>query len=251
MKRNGFCGLGMLVVLLVFGFILMGCDTGNGTGNGIVIPEAKTPSIINGYYGVTSDGKTLELLITVPSASKAISKLARAVIWEENCPYTLKVDGVVISTGTIKNTDGNMTFVPSDSSTVTPTFDNTGVITRISVTKADGTTYSGDTYESKDFFYCIGAPTSYTASFIKTKFEGMTPEQVHEYCWSHSQYFSYPDSDSGNWEEIKVFGRSYKCPETLINSVGARLEGKVSAWDSYTHSEYGLIMFYVSRIPFD
>jgi hypothetical protein len=247
MKKNGFYGLGLLVVLLAFGFILMGCDTGNGHSDS----WAKTPSIINGYYGVTSDGKTIELLTTIPSASKAISGLARAVIWEENCSYTLKVDGVVISTGTIKNTDGNMTFVPSDSSTVTPTVDSTGVITRISVTKADGTTYSGDTYESKDFFYCIGAPTSYTAGFIKTKFDGMTPEQVYEYCWNNSQYFNYPDSDSGNWEKIKAFGRSYKCPETLINSVGARLEGKVSVWDSYTHSENGLIMFYVSRIPFD
>jgi hypothetical protein len=79
----------------------------------------------------------------------------------------------------------------------------------------------------------------------------MTPEEVHQYCWDHSDYFDYPESEAGKWDEIVAFGLLYRCPQATLDSVAERLSSKVSAWDCYTHSEYGRIMFYVSRIPFD
>jgi hypothetical protein len=59
MKNNSFLILGMLIVLLAFGLVLTGCDTGNEGGNG-----GGTPTAITGTWtGIGQNGNHLTLTI--------------------------------------------------------------------------------------------------------------------------------------------------------------------------------------------
>jgi hypothetical protein len=242
MKRKVFF-VAMLGVVWYFGLVVVGCDNGNGGGDGII-----TPNIINGYYGVTSDGKTIEVIFT-PSPS---NRNASRSITVYNS-YVIKIDGVVVSVGTVTNTGGTITFTPTDGSTVTPTL--TGeVLDSISVTSSDGITYSADMNEAADFYYSIGAATYMTLAECQALINGKTPEQVYQYCWGNTELFlDDPDDAAGTFDDMVAFGRSHSCPDAEISRVAKELNsGKISGVGCYSYSENGYtynIMFFVSKVP--
>jgi hypothetical protein len=242
MKKNGFIS-GMLAVLLTFVFALTGCPTGNGdpdtpplAGDGI-----STPAVINGYYGVTDDGKTIQIVIT-PSGNQNVSK---SIKWTNHDVYTAYVDGQVVSKGTITASGGSILFAPSDGSSVNITGDS------IVITTSGGTTYNGDIIPAADYYYCIGATTDYTKNEINTLFSGETPEEVYNFCsTTGASHFDYPDTVEGTWENIKAFAKLQGCDDSMVSKIAKELDSNVSAWDYYYTNKYNSnVMFYIARLP--
>jgi hypothetical protein len=215
----------------------MGCDHGDGEGG-----ENGTPNVINGYWGVTDDGKNIEIVIT-PSVSSSVAKAAN---WSTGDSYIAKVDGAVVSRGTIVASGGSISFTATDGSSVNIT--GNGIVIKSSA----GTTYSGTIVPAQDYFYCIGASTDYTQSEIASQFSGKTPEGVYNYCSTTGYYhFDRPETEEGTWEEIKAFGKKYACPNGVIADIGNTLNvnGNVSAWGYYKHPDGYNIMFYIAKVP--
>jgi hypothetical protein len=242
---------GMALGLVVLSTVFMGCKnpSGGGTDPGIV-----RPNVINGYYGVTADGKTIEVIVTPSSSSNVLSNtnVSRSVTYTVSNAYVIKIDGIVVSSGTVDNTGGTITFTPTDGSIINSSPSSGGVLTSISVTSS-GVTYSASMHEAIDFYYAIGAATTYTLAECKALMAGKTPEEVYAYCWSAGETFFDPDSDSGTFDEIVAFGRSNDCPDTEISRVSKDLNsGKISGMGSYSHVVSGItynVMFYVSKVP--
>jgi hypothetical protein len=241
------------IVLFAGTTLILSCshDEGGLAGHSESGPKTYTsvaggvqnPKSIKGYYGVTSDGKTIEVIIGSNSRS------VRSVIGTIITHYEINVAGVVVSRGTVVNDDGNITFTPSDGSTVTPTVSN-GEITAITIQSADGySSYSGPTFESRDYFYGIGAGTDFTESQIENMIRGKTPKDVYDYCWTQASHFDDPESTAGTFAELTAFGQLYACPVTVIDGIADALDGNVSAVGWYNDGETN-IMYYVSRIPF-
>jgi hypothetical protein len=237
MKKRGFFVF-LFSMMLSFGLAFVSCDHGGG-GSG---SENGTPNVINGYWGVTDEGKNIEIIVT-PSVS---SSAARASNWSTGDSYVATVDGEVVSRGTIVASGGSISFTSTDGSSVNITGND------IVITSSTGTTYSGTIVPAQDYFYCIGAITDYTQSEIVSFFSGKTPEQVYNYCsTTGSNHFSWPDTEKGTWEEIKAFGKEYSCPNGVIADIGNTLNvnGNVSAWGYYRYPDGYNIMFYVAKVP--
>jgi hypothetical protein len=247
MKNNKFFISGMLVVLLAFAFVLTGCPTGTSGGDDDLYtpPPAEngisTPAVINGYYGVTDDGKTIQIVIT-PSGSK---NAGRAIVWSAGDTYTAYVNGKVVSQGTVVASAGVIAFASSDGSTVNITGKT------IVIKTGNGTTYNGNITPAADYYYCIGTTTTYKESEINTLFSGKTPEQVYNYCSTTGVYhFDYPRTETGTWEEMKKIAKEEECPDTIVSAIAKKLDSNVSAWDYYYADKYNSnVMFYIARLP--
>jgi hypothetical protein len=237
MKKSGLFVF-LFSMMLSFGFVFVSCDHGGG-GDG---NENGTPNVINGYWGVTNDGKNIEIVIT-PSVS---SSVVRAVNWSTGDYYVAKVDGVVVSRGTIVASGGSISFTATDGSSVNIT--GSGIV----INSSAGTTYSGTIVPARDYFYCIGASTDYTKSEIDSSFTGKTPEEVYNYCsTTGSHHFDWPETQEGTWKEMKALGKRNACPNGVIADIGNTLNvnGNVSAWGYYRHPDGYNVMFYIAKVP--
>jgi hypothetical protein len=246
-KKHGLF-IGFTVVLMTVFFIFTGCDNGSTGGN-----EITRPTVFNGYYGVTTTGETIEIIISTPVSANILHSngLSRSVNWSASSPYEIKIDGVVVSRGTCTNNNGKIGFSPTDGSTIAVT-GYTGMVPKINVTK-NGTTYSSSTLkEAVDFFYGIGASTYMTESQMRTNFSGKTPEQIYQWCINNTSYFpDYPDQRAGTFDTMVAFGNEYSCPIAQINRVTDEINsGNISGWGFYVHPQYGNIIYGISRIPF-
>ncbi|MDR1576160.1 MAG: hypothetical protein LBS37_09165 [Treponema sp.] len=244
MKNSTFFVSGMAALLLTFVFALTGCPTGGG-GDGSTSTQPtqegiSTPEVIDGYYGVTNDGKTIKIVITSPGSTGA----GKAIDWSKTNNYTAYVDGKVVSRGTVIASGGSIEFKQKDGGAVNITGD------AITITDG-GTTYSGSVTAAKDYYYCIGSTTTYTESQINSLFTGQTPEQIYNYCSTTGSYnFDYPDVEEGNWEDMKAFGKQYGCPDSVVSDIAKKLNDTVSAWGYYHSAQYNSnIMFYIARVP--
>jgi hypothetical protein len=242
--------IGFAVVLMTVFFIFTGCDTGGGGGD----DEIVRPAIFDGYYGVTTTGETIEIIISTPVSANIIqlNRFPRSVNWSVSSTYEIKINGVVVSRGTCTNNNGKIGFSPTDGSAIDVT-GYTGMVPMVTVIK-DGVTYSSSTLkEAVDFFYGIGASTYMTESQMRTNFSGKTPEQIYQWCISHTSYFpDYPEQRTGTFDDIVAFGNEYSCPIAQINRVTNEINsGSISGWGFYVHPQYGNIIYGISRIPFN
>ena len=237
MLKKRLFGLITLMVGVMLIFTLMGCGGGGG-GGGIVRPDQ-----INGYYGVTAAGNIIEVILE-DGTTLTINYSGK--------DYVIKIDGVEKSKGTASKTGSTITFTPSDGSTVNNVNLNyNGDPTGLSVTKAnDGKTYTAQTIvTSSDYFYAIGGPTSRTEADIKNNFlTAKTPAQIKTYLVSN--LIDY-DSEEGTFDEIAAFGKFWKCPNSELSRISEEMNsGKFYGIGYYKHSQYGNIVYCVSRLPF-
>jgi hypothetical protein len=96
---------GMLITALTLELVLIGCptETGNTGSTNNTGNNGETASI--SYTSTTDDGKKIDLIITKPSEPRVI------VILPIGSTYVLKIDGVVVSKGTvITGEDGLVRF---------------------------------------------------------------------------------------------------------------------------------------------
>lgn len=242
MKKSGLFVF-LFSMLLSFGLVFVSCDhDGGGDDGGGGGGGGGTPNVINGYWGVTDDGKNIEIVIT-PSAS---SSVARALDWSTGDSYVAKVDGKVVSRGTIVASGGSILFTSTDGSSVNIT--GNGII----IDSSGGTRYNGTIVPARDYFYGIGASTDYTQSQIVSFFSGKTPEEVYNYCSTiGSIHFDWPETKEGTWKEMKAFAKGYACPDGVIDDIGNTLNknGNVSAWGYYKHPDGYNVMFYIAKVP--
>jgi len=229
--------LGIVAAALLFGVSVVGCDDDKGS--------IETPVILNGYYGVTSDGKTLEIIIKEGTAQN-IAVASRMVIWGANNTYQIRVNGVVVSSGTATKTGESISFVPTDGSSVdVNSFSNDALA--ISVTPPDGIApISATTIPAKDYYYAIGGPINKTREQLQADFAGKTPELIYNTYFKLVDGYDY---DAGTWEFICDFGKYYQCPDSELSRVAKEMNaGNISGVGYYKHKEYGNIVYYISKI---
>jgi len=228
MKTNRFLALAAIFGLaLAFTF---SCSSDDGGDSGEIV----RPNVIDGYYGVTFDGKTIEVLVN----------------WSTSNAYTIKVDGSSVSQGTATNSGGIMTFTPSDNSAVTVTgYAEGGEAPLVSVENS-GTTYTAQTMSTaSDYYYCVGAATGQSSLQIQQLFAGKTPEQIYSYYLSNPQYFDDYDAEEGTFDEIVEFAQYWKCPNSELSRISNEMNsGKFFGVGYYTHPQYGNIVFFISKI---
>ncbi|MDR2746388.1 MAG: hypothetical protein LBB77_02980 [Treponema sp.] len=222
------------------GWTEAGGDEGGGGSGGLVTE----PEVINGFYGVTTDGRTIEIIIT--------SRGSKTVFSTGNS-YVVKIDGREVSRGTVTASNGSLVFNSINGSSVSSI--DTMSPGAITITASGGTVYSGKVVEAEDYYYCIGAPTNASKSEIEQVLarETRTPEDVYIYCTTGhgtDMFFDWPETKTGSWEEMKIFAKKYGAPDSVIYNIAKVLKGKVSAVDWYHWSSEGYnIMFYISRMP--
>lgn len=227
---------------------LAGCDDDSGDGG------RTSPEVINGFYGVTSNGKTIEIVITPRSSGSALSSrsVTATIKYTTGDDYFVYIDRVKVSSGTITVTaeNGTINFTSNDGSTVSSiTATAPGTIT---VTPSGGSAYSGQVVAAQDHYYCIGAATYASKAEIENVFSGKTPEQVYTYCSTTgtSMFLDWPESNAGTWNEIVSWAKGYAAPDYVISGIAKELTGKVSAVGWYRWASEGYnIMFYISRVP--
>ena len=233
-SRNFF--LGIIAVSLLFGMLIVGCEDEKDS--------IETPVVINGYYGVTSDGKTLEIIIKEGTA-KNIAVTSRMVTWGANNTYEIKINGKVVSSGTASKTGESITFTPSDGSSVTVDSYTSGA-PNISVSNGENT-YKAKTVVAQDYYYAVGGPVDKTLAQLRNDFAGKTPETIY------NTYFYLVDGydwDAGTWEYICEFGKFYQCPDSELSRVAKEMNaGNISGVGYYTHKQWGNIVYYVSKVP--
>jgi hypothetical protein len=248
MKKNIWKLTGIIAIGVVIGFGLAGCDNGSGVGGGGIT----TPEVINGFYGVTSDGKTIEIVITPKSSNSTLFSKSAVSRWTTGDDYFVYIDRVKVSGGTITVTAENdsITFVSNDGSSVSSI--TTTAPGNITITPNGGTAYSGKVVAAEDHYYCIGAATDASKAEILSVFSGKTPEEVYRWCSTYgtSMFLDYPESKAGTWNEIVLWGKGYGAPDYVISGMAEELKGKVSAVGWYRWASEGYnIMFYISRVP--
>jgi hypothetical protein len=131
----------MLAIVVAFG-IGTGCDIGVGgkvhndqtyTNDDGENNTGETTSIT--YTSLTPDGKAIELIITKPPENRAVVTLPNG------STYVLKIDGVVVSKGTvITGGDGKAVFTSEKGYTFTAEIGDDAVAILDTVTMDDGTT---------------------------------------------------------------------------------------------------------------
>ena len=218
--------------------LIVGCDDNKDS--------IETPVIFNGYYGVTDDGDTLEIIIKEGTA-KNIAVTSRMVTWGANNTYEIKINGKVVSKGTASKTGESITFTPSDGSSVSvDSFNNDAL--GVSVTPAGGVgVIKANTIAAKDYYYAIGGPINKTREQLQTDFAGKTPEQIYNAYFKLVDGYDY---DAGTWDYICDFGKSYQCPDSELSRVAKEMNaGNISGVGYYTHKQWGNIVYYVSKIP--
>jgi hypothetical protein len=146
-------GLGILVISLVFGMTVVGCDSGSGGGGGGTSTTSYTYT--RGMYVMTIT-KTNSAKSIYPSLDYENSPLVRAVLSAgETATYTLKYDGKVKSSGQVKvivGTDNAATFTPaSGKPPFTGTFSDENMLEiPAPITLDDGTTAELNSMDKAD-----------------------------------------------------------------------------------------------------
>jgi len=230
LKKNLFGMITLMAGVMLVLTLSLGCNNGGGD-DGIV-----RPNIINGYYGVTNDGKTIEVIIE-DGVTLTVDDYA-------NKTYVIKVDGVEKSKGTVTKSGSTITFTKSTGDNVS------GIITSGSLASLTvGSITSITMVTSRDHFYCIGGPTSQSEEQIKQNFlTGKTPTQIKSYLETYLNDYDY---DEGAFDYIIEFGKSYNCPNKELTRISEEMNsGKFYGVGYYKHKEYGNIVYCVSRLPF-
>jgi hypothetical protein len=223
-----------IAIILLIALALIGCSSPSGSDDGI------TPPSLDGFYGTTDDGKTIEILISSSALNAA---------WSTGNYYVAKINDAIVSRGTIVASPGSISFTQTSGGTVSSiNIIGSGAII---ITDGGGTTYSGNVKAAEDYYYCIGATTSLTQSQIASNFTGKTPEDIYAWCSGPgSSYFDWPETREGTFADIVAFGKEYLAPDSVLSQVATDLNGRVSAWGYYYYSQSGQnCMFYVARTP--
>jgi hypothetical protein len=247
----------LLAVALVFGLGFAGCSDDSGGGGGGAPDITTPPAQINGFYGVTSGGKTIQVIIT-PAVS--LSTQTRTVSWALTNTYQIKVAGIVVSQGTITNISGTIEFTPTDGSTVTATPGGIGLISAITVVTGSGTSYNGSCAESTDYYYMMAGGTTYTKSDWDDFCKSMSPGALYDYCMAHTEMFGDGVIKAGTWEEVAEFGiesglqsgNDRNQLETTISQIRDTLNSEAYAIGFFPLDStyiYKGGVFYVSRLP--
>lgn len=238
-KLSGTMTLPVGVMLI---FCLIGCSNdGGGSSSSNESGGVVKPTVINGYYGVTADGKTIEVIIT-PTAHNVNVDFGTA----NN--YVIKIDGVEKSKGTVTKSGSAIVFTASDGSAVNAAINSNGDLTSLSVTKSGATYTAASMVTSSDYFYAIGGPTNQSEKQIKEDFLGGTPTQIKNYLYTHLGDYDYHE---GTFDEIMAFGKSWKCPDKELSQISKEMNsGSFYGIGYYKHSQYGNIVYCVSRLPF-
>jgi len=231
--KNVFRWVGIIALVAVIGFSFAACKDDEEEA------AVVAPTVINGYYGVTANGESMEVIIT--PASRA------TVEWASQNTYSIRVDGTEVSKGTAVKSGSVITFTSTDGSAViVGSYDADGS-PKVSVTK-DGKTYTAQTMvTSSDYYYAYGAPTSDSYDKIQSNFKGKTPKQIYDQYLKNSD----GDGDWGTWDYIVQFAGFYECPNSELSRISSEMNsGKISGTGYYTHSSFGNIVYYVSRISY-
>jgi hypothetical protein len=222
MTKNMFFA-GLLVIAAAFGMLVAGCDNDPGDGGPV------TPTVINGYYGVISDGKTIEVIATSGN-------------------YVLRLDGVEFNRGPLNASP--ITLNPTTGTTVVITTSG-GAITGVTVT-SNG--QNMPIQSARDYYYstAMAAPTSFTRQDFESMIAGKTPKQVYEYCQNHpdistSNYEVY----EGTWADMVALAREEGVPVLVFSQVAEIMNaGKISGFGFFYWPEYKInVIYYISKIP--
>jgi len=236
--------LGVIAMVALIGFSMTDC--GGDSDDGIV-----TPTVFDGYYGVTASGETVEVIITPPASSSI-----RAINWSVTNNYVIRLDGTEKSRGTVAKSGSTITFNASDGTVVTATEYNSSTETfKITVKKGDEVLFSVETMvTSADHYYALGALTTLSLAEIQRLIKGKTPEKLYEECWNNTNYFSYPSFSDGTFDELVVFAKNNGCPDSEISRVSKELNsGKISGFGYYKSPDYPsqYIMYFVSKLQLE
>jgi hypothetical protein len=251
-KKNWY---GILALALVFGMALAGCEhNARGIEGG---GDSDAPETITGFYGVTTDGKIIEIILT---SSNGTSQNARAIA--ESGTYVIKIDGFIVSEGSFTNNGNTLTFASTDNSTVTPVISSDGELTSITVV-ADNTSYSGKTIESKDHYYIGTLLTKYTKDQFTAVVSGKTLGELANICGSDSNFRDSEGVD-GRWDElVEIFTLSGYPASYFTNMASKLTEDTLLIWDWTEKSsfdqeqadgedkDYPNFILFVSRMPID
>ncbi|MDR1147268.1 MAG: hypothetical protein LBK66_01410 [Spirochaetaceae bacterium] len=257
-SKKNLCGI--LALALVFGIALAGCDHNargsSGSGGG----GSDAPETITGFYGVTADGKTIEIILT---PSNGTSQNARAIAGSGT--YVIKIDGVIVSKGSFTNNGGTPTFTPTDDSTVNVSMSG-GELTSITVVGADKKSYSGKTIESKDYYYICGIDIKYTEAKLTAVVSGKTLGELAKICETDSNFKKSNFEDytvlEGTWDELVEIFIGFGYPASYFTNMASKLtEDTLLIWDWTEKSlfdqeqgdekdrDYSNLMLVGSRMP--
>ncbi|MDR1147269.1 MAG: hypothetical protein LBK66_01415 [Spirochaetaceae bacterium] len=252
-SKKNLCGI--LALALVFGMALAGCDNSGGGGDGGG-GGGDGPEIINGYYGITSDGKTIEIIIT---SSNKTAQNARVLL---NGTYRTMINGIKMSEGTCQNDNGMPKFTSIDGVS-TVALQISGGVLSITVKGTDNKTYQGSAVESRDWFYCVAGGTVFTESEFNEKFKNKTMLEIFTYIWAHEGTDFSTNSDELaeiTWDDMVKLGKTMPVPpsDSVLQEVASNMKGNVCGiyflkdawlWDK-NNPKMNLISF-VSRLPFE
>jgi hypothetical protein len=254
-KKNS-CGI--LALALVFGMALTGCEHNDRGSDGGGSGGSDAPETITGFYGVTADGKTIEIILT---PSTGTSQNARAIAGSGT--YVIKIDGKEVSKGSF-NSDGKiLTFAPTDGSTVAPMTipSGSGILPEIKITGADDNEYSGKTAEAEDYYYIGTLLTKYTKAELTAVVSGKTLGEVDDISKTDSNFKS-SEGVEGTWDELVVIFTSSGYPASFFKNMASNLtEDTLLIWDWLEKSsfdqeqageedrDYPNFLLIVSRMP--
>jgi small nuclear ribonucleoprotein (snRNP)-like protein len=201
---------GIPALALVFGMALAGCNyNGRGSDGG------DRTEITNEFYGVTNDGKSIELIL---SSSNKIAQNARAI--EGRGTYVIKIGGSVASNGSFTDNDGTLMFTPTDKNIQNVTISGGGLT--ITVTETGGTTYSGKLVELEDYFYLYLNTTVLTESAINNKFKNKTIQQIFDYIKDHTTEFG-----NGEFSETEKLSELFGNNDSILRQIASGFKNNV------------------------
>ncbi|MDR1147918.1 MAG: hypothetical protein LBK66_04740 [Spirochaetaceae bacterium] len=241
---------GILALALVFGMAAAGCEHNARGGEG----GGNEPQLIDGYYGVTEKGETIEVILT-------LSKAAKAVV---SGTFVIKINGVVVSSGNYENDNGKTTLTATDGSTVKIELDDKLSLKSIEVKKADGTEYKGSTYESKDYYYVNTILTKCTKDELAAFVSGKT---IGEFADTFQQDDRFPTEEGDeslevSWDYFVEIFTAFDHPTSFFTNITSMLnKDTLFVWDwvektpkekemeEEKYSDYPNFIMFVSRVP--
>jgi hypothetical protein len=250
-SKKNLCGI--LALALVFGMAAAGCEhNARGSEGG-----GNEPQFIDGYYGVTENGETIEIILT-------LSKAAKAVV---SGTFVIKINGVVVSSGYYENDNGITTFTATDGSTVTIVLDDDDLsLKSIDVKKADGTEYKGNTYKSEDYYYINTIFTKCTKDELIAFVSGKTIDEFGDTFQEDDRFPTEEGNDSlaGSWEYFMELFTVSGYPTSMLTNIASNLDkDTLFVWDWIERSpkdmeeakvynnfpDYPNFIMFVSRVP--
>jgi len=230
---------GTVVLTVAMLFALVSCSNGGGGGGGG--GSIPAPNNVTGFFGVTSDGRTIEVVNTTANPGRSISTTG----WATGNGYAVFINGSETSRGTITISGSNISFTPATGDVVSLNTSN-GEIT---VGSVSGTVAAAE----PDRFFAIGAGTRMTEAQIKANAAGKTPEQFLVWALNDGYYEFYNnDWEDGSWATIVTKAKEYNCPDSVLTKASNDLKDRFSGWGYfYDNSERCYIVFYISRVDPD